>query len=141
MTETNGDVYSIRRGNKPITPDNLTSGGSSQSYYYGLTGETSDPVATHRQQPWPRGRAPRKETQPSAKPENRSAFRSLWKNAQKAVESMERAAISQDIMQLANAADELDIALTELWKLRSTRDINWQTILNHAQGMVRIAFA
>ena len=49
--------------------------------------------------------------------------------------------VCENIITLANAADELDIALAELWKLRSTRDINWQTILNHAQGMVRIAFA
>jgi hypothetical protein len=54
---------------------------------------------------------------------------------------MELAATGQDLMQLANAADELDIALAELWKLRSARDINWQTILNHAQGMMRLAFA
>ena len=54
---------------------------------------------------------------------------------------MELAAIGQDQMQLANAADELDIAFAELWKFRSARDINWQTILNHAQGMVRQSFA
>jgi hypothetical protein len=140
MTETNGEI-TIRKGSKPITLENLTSGVPAQTYYYGVTGEIPEPVSPRRQQPWPRGRAPRRETQPSASPENRTAFRRWWKNAQKAAESMELAATDQDVMQLANAADELDIALAELWKLRSTRDINWQTILNHAQGMVRQAFA
>lgn len=141
MTETNGDVYSIRTDSKPIISENLTSGAPSPSYYYGLTGEVVEPVSPHR--PYPRlwRQAPRREMQPSAGSENRTAFRRWWKNAQQAAESMERAAIGQDVMQLANAADELDIALAELWKLRSTRDINWQTILNHAQGMVRQAFA
>lgn len=143
MTETNGEAFTIREGSKPITPENLTSEAPSQGYYYGLTGEIQEPVSSRRQQSWRRGRerAPRRETQPSAGPENRTAFRCWWKNAQKAAESMELAAIGQDLMQLANAADELDVALAELWKLRSTRDINWQTILNHAQGMVRQAFA
>lgn len=72
---------------------------------------------------------------------SRTAFRYWWENAQKAVESMELAAAGRDLTMLANAADQLDIALAELWKLRNTRDINWQTILNHAQGMVRQAFA
>lgn len=141
MIETNGEVFTIREGGKPITPEYLTSEAPSQSYYYGLTGEILEPVSPRRQRPQPRGRMPRKEKQASASPENRAAFRYWWKNAQKAAESMELAATNQDLMQLANAADELDHALAELWKLRSTRDINWQTILNHVQGMVRQAFA
>ena len=72
--------------------------------------------------------------------ETRTAFQYWWNNAQRAAESMELAGTSQDVMQLANAADELDLALAELWKLRSTRDINWQTILNHTQGLIRQAF-
>jgi hypothetical protein len=141
MTETNGEAYTIRRGNRPIAPENLTTGAPSQSYYYGLTGEVPEPVSPRRQRPGPRKQVLRRETQRSASPESRAAFRCWWKNAQKAAASMELAATGQDLMQLANAADELDIALAELWKLRSTRDINWHTILNHVQGMVRQAFA
>lgn len=141
MTETNGEAYTIRKNSEPIAPENETSGAPSPSSYYGLTGEFREPVFPRLLRQPARGRSPRKERQPSASPENRTAFRSWWKNACKAAEGMELAATAQDLMQLANAADELDIALAELWKLRSTRDINWQTILNHAQGMVRQAFA
>src|SRR5262249_22830003 len=92
MTETNGEVFAIRKGGKPITPENETSGVPSQSYYYGLTGEVWEPISPHRQRPQPRGRAPRRETEASASPESRMAFRCWWKNAQKAAESMELAA-------------------------------------------------
>jgi hypothetical protein len=44
-------------------------------------------------------------------------------------------------MNLAIAADNLDLALGKLWDLRATRDINWRTILNHVQGMIRQLFA
>lgn len=141
MTETNGEVYSLRTGGALLTPENLTSGAPSQTYYYGLTGESSEPLSPRRARSLPKARVPRKETQASASPETRTAFRYWWKNAQRAAESMELAGTSQDVMQLANAADELDLALAELWKLRSTRDINWQTILNHTQGLIRQAFA
>ena len=141
MTESNGQAYTIRGGTKPITPENLTAGASPQTYYYGLTGEVPQPVSSPRQLPRRWGKAPRAETKPSVSPESRAVFRYRWKSAQKAAETMELAATGQDLMHLANAADELDIALAELWKFRSARDINWQTILNHVQGMVRQAFA
>ena len=54
---------------------------------------------------------------------------------------MEQSAVSNDPMQLAISADELAIALEELWTLRASRDIDWRTILNHAQGMLKQAFA
>jgi hypothetical protein len=141
MTETNGEAFSIRGGSKAITPEHLTTGAAAQTYYYGLTGEIPELVSSHRQ--WPRRgkNVPRKEAKASATPETRAVFRLRWKSAAKAAESMELAATGQDLMQLANAADELDIALAELWKFRTTRDINWQTILNHVQGIVRQAFA
>jgi len=71
---------------------------------------------------------------------NMNALRTWWKCAQKAAEGMEQAA-GQDPMQLALATGDLDLALAELWKLRVNRDVNWQTILNHTQGMIRQAFA
>jgi hypothetical protein len=39
------------------------------------------------------------------------------------------------------AADELDVALAKLWDLREARDINWQAILNHTQGVLKQFFA
>jgi hypothetical protein len=141
MTETNGDAFTIRRGSTPIAPENLTGGAAAQGFYYGLTGEVLEPISNRRHRSGRKERAPRAETQSSVNPESRLACRCWWKNAQKAAATMEQAATGDDLMQLANAADELDIALAELWKLRSGRDINWQTILNHAQGTVRQAFA
>jgi hypothetical protein len=44
-------------------------------------------------------------------------------------------------MALTVAADNLDLALGKLWSLRSSRDVNWTTILNHAQGMMKELFA
>jgi hypothetical protein len=35
----------------------------------------------------------------------------------------------------------LDQALAKLWELRSLRDLDWKTILNHVQGMMRQFFA
>jgi hypothetical protein len=43
-------------------------------------------------------------------------------------------------MSLCIATDNLDIALGRLWELRKARDINWQTILNHTQGLLKQAF-
>ena len=44
-------------------------------------------------------------------------------------------------MALAISADDLDLALVELWNLQASRDIDWQTILNHVQGILRQAIA
>lgn len=44
-------------------------------------------------------------------------------------------------MGLVIAADNLEVALDKLWGLRAVRDLDWRTILNHAQGMLRQAFA
>jgi hypothetical protein len=141
MTETNGELYTVRRGSTPIAPENLTTGASSPGLYYGLTGERAEPVQTARQLPRQRKAPGRAETQPSIGVESRFAHRRWWKTAQNAAAAMQEAASSQDLMRVANAADELDIALGELWKLPSARDINWKTILNHLQGMLRQAFA
>jgi len=54
---------------------------------------------------------------------------------------MLKAAEAGEPMELAIATDDLDCALGKLWELRTSRDINWQTLLNHAQGVIRQAFA
>jgi hypothetical protein len=53
---------------------------------------------------------------------------------------MVEAAEVDDRMRLGIAADDLEHALAKLWDLREGRDIDWQTILNHAQGMMRVFF-
>jgi hypothetical protein len=139
MNEANGDVLSLHRGNKLIGSEYLTFGVPTESYY-GVTGETREPVLPRPQRAARKGVAARS-LQSSPSPESRCACRIWWKRAQRAVTSMEESAAGSDGMQLAIAADELEQALTELWKLRASRDLNWQTILNHAQGMLRQAFA
>jgi hypothetical protein len=54
---------------------------------------------------------------------------------------MVQAAASKDLAGLGIAADDLDQALAKLWELRSFRDLDWKTILNHVQGMMRRFFA
>jgi hypothetical protein len=53
---------------------------------------------------------------------------------------MVHAAERNDRMGLAIAADNFDQALANLWCLRDGRDIDWKTILNHVQGIMRIFF-
>lgn len=141
MTEMNGEAISIRQGGSPATPQNLSFGPPSECNYYGVTGEIREQFLPRPQRPGRKGPAQRRPLQPGHTPESRSASRAWWKNAQKAVEEMAQAASRADTMQVGIAANELDVALAELWKLRASRDINWQTILNHVQGMLRQAFA
>jgi hypothetical protein len=70
----------------------------------------------------------------------RRAFRKHWTEAQEAAASMLHAAEAKDLMGVGIAADNLDQSLGELWNLRDGRDIDWQTILNHMQGMMRVFF-
>src|SRR5207249_9395451 len=63
-----------------------------------------------------------------------------WKAAQEAGDAMVRAAETDDLMSLGIAADDLDQSLANLWDLRDGHDIDWQTILNHLQGMMRVFF-
>ena len=72
--------------------------------------------------------------------EHRRAFRKHWADAQEAAEAMLQAAEAKDLMAVGIAADNLDQSLAELWNLREGRDIDWRTILNHAQGMMRTFF-
>jgi hypothetical protein len=73
-------------------------------------------------------------------PEARAALRLHWKEAQEAAKEMMRSAEAQDGFALANSADRFDLALGKLWELRHDQDINWGTIVNHAQGMMKQFF-
>lgn len=68
------------------------------------------------------------------------AFFRHWTEAQNAAEAMFRAAEAEDCTGVGTAAGKLDQSLTEMWNLREGRDINWQTILNHIQGLMRTFF-
>lgn len=87
------------------------------------------------------GRVLRRSPGPVQTPETRAAFRRLFKSALEAAAKMVDAANTQESMSLTIAADDLDIALSRLWELRDHRDVNWQTILNHAQCMFKQLFA
>jgi hypothetical protein len=63
-----------------------------------------------------------------------------WNAGQEAAEAMLHAAEAGDLMGVAIAAEKLDDGLGKLWELREDRDIDWQTILNHMQGMMRAFF-
>jgi hypothetical protein len=78
--------------------------------------------------------------QPLPSSETRRAIRMHWNEAQEAAERMRQAAEDKDLMAVGIAADQFDQRLAELWKLRDARDVNWQTILNHVQGLMRVFF-
>jgi hypothetical protein len=139
MTQTNGEAFTIRGVSALLGQENPTTGSASESYY-GLTGEVLQQGFQRSPRPWPRMQTPRREVQLGLSPDTRTAARTSWKNAQKAAESMVAAAETDKLMQKTCAADELELSLAELWKSRGGRDINWQTIINHAQGLLRQAF-
>ncbi len=122
-----------------------TGGSTSESYYGTATGEgvwvgravvQRGPSLQRR----PPGRGQRGQERPLPATDVRRAFRKHWNEAQEAAEAMHRAAKANDLMGLGVAADRLDQSLAELWKLREGRDVDWQTILNHVQGMMRCFF-
>jgi hypothetical protein len=110
------------------------------SYGIAATGEPLEAVTRLPRSPQPAREQGGTANRP-VRPEARAAARAQWKAAKEAAEAMVRAAEGQDAMGLAIAADDLDMALAKLWEGRATRDLNWRTILNHAQGMVRQLFA
>lgn len=146
MTDANGATYSIRREISFLPTDESTFGPSAGGYGYGLTGEPPAPRRPQATVP-PRASAPvPAKAEPGSgqvglTPEIRGALRRAWKKAREAAEQMEQGSAGDDPMNLAIGADELAIALEDLWALRAARDIDWRTILNHAQGMLKQAFA
>lgn len=104
-----------------------------------ITGEKIRSISEVR----PSNRTPHsKDSTSSARlgPEMRVAFREYWKAALHAASQMHEAAKCEDSMGVFTATDDLEVALAELWKRKEARDIDWQTILNHTQGMLRQAF-
>ncbi len=124
-----------------LPPESMDQTGTVANHYgIPATGERLEGVTRMAQVP----RLARKQgpsAGPLIRPEARAAARAHWKGARAAAGAMLRAAESQDVMGLAIAADDLDLALAKLWEERATRDLDWRTILNHAQGLLRQLFA
>ncbi len=141
--DENNLPFSIQKGQSPYESA-IRTGWSSEHYHSVATGEfTSSATATTPQRPIEPDRSPqrrRQRAQSGQSPEGRAAMRTHWRTAHDAAEAMMGAATAQEPMALAIAADNLDMALARLWDLRDQRDINWQGILNHAQGLVKQLF-
>jgi hypothetical protein len=83
----------------------------------------------------PRG-APRRQPTKMASPEVRIAIRTAWAQSRKAAQELKEAIEKDEQSGRFVAAENLREALAKLWNHRAARDINWQAILNHAQGML-----
>jgi hypothetical protein len=125
---------------RPVSPFGDQADGHPPLGYGPATGEPAEGFARAAQPRRAAGARPAPAS-PLRRPETRAAARTHWKNARQAAEAMLLAARNGQLMELLIAADNLDFSMGQLWALRSTRDINWRAILNHAQGMLRQAFA
>jgi hypothetical protein len=74
-------------------------------------------------------------------PEVRLAFRTFWKTARQAAIDLQTAAQDDEVMDRVRAADSLETTLSRLWDLHEYRDVNWQSVLNLVQGMLKQFFA
>jgi len=123
-----------------MQPDR-TAGSRPESYEASFTGDREAAIQAQPRRLQPRSLPSKAATATRMPtPESRATFRSYWKAAHEAAEEMVRAAERNDCMGLAIAADNLELALAKLWDVREGRDIDWKTILNHMQGMMRVFF-
>lgn len=76
----------------------------------------------------------------SSHPLGPGAGEAHWKTAREAAAALVQAAATTDRKSLKTAADQLDESLAQLWDLRAAHDIDWRTILNHVQGLLRVFF-
>lgn len=138
----NDKPFAVRKGKSPYEPLSATGGTGSKGYETLATGEFVAAVTTTPRQPELRrtGRLPTGNASQRQLPEPRAAYRTHWNAAKGAGEAMVAAALANDPIALTIAVDNLDMALARLWELRDSRDVNWQTILNHAQGMIKQLF-
>jgi hypothetical protein len=135
----------IARDSHKIDFSEKTGSHASESYFGLGTGEGvfGDRSVIERPRKLARNPAAKEKTgqaRPQPTSEARRAFRIYWKAAQEAAEAMLLAAEACDLMGVGIAADNLDQSLGDLWKMREGRDIDWRTILNHMQGMMRSFF-
>jgi hypothetical protein len=134
-------AVSLGPGAIEVEQTERTAGRRSDSYEVS-TGDQVAAIQTQPREVLQRSKKPVKPPPATGMPtaEARAAFRLHWRAAQDAANGMVKAAQRADPMSLGIAADDLEQALARLWDLRLGRDIDWQTILNHAQGMMRLFF-
>jgi hypothetical protein len=70
-------------------------------------------------------------------PEARYAIRRLWTDAYRKTTEMVAASMSRDLIELSNAASDVDQLLDEMWSLRDCREIEWRGVLDFLQGVLR----
>jgi hypothetical protein len=70
-------------------------------------------------------------------PEARDAIRRLWRDAYGKASEMMMASNSGDLIELSNAASDIDQILGEMWSLRACREIEWRGVLDFLQGVLR----
>jgi hypothetical protein len=87
---------------------------------------------------------PRQQKRPSEargpSPESRRAHREGWQGARAAAAALVDASRTNDPMARFVSLTDLEQALERMWRHHEERDVNWQCILNHAQGMLRQLF-
>ena len=139
------ESITVARASQRVDYSEKTGSQTGESYFGLATGEgilaeqiTVDRSRRIGRQPRAKGKAGQTSPLPGA--DARRAFRIHWNAAQESGEAMLQAAESGDLMGVGIAADNLDQSLAKLWDLRDGRDIDWQTILNHMQGMMRVFF-
>ena len=139
-SDTASTAYRVSR--RVPSVDSVQAPADFQISGYGIafTGEASGPISIKSTSQ--RGAAPKENScHPSViTPEMRASFRQHWRTALSAVDRMIEATKNVDPMSLFTATDDLEACLAKLWALRAIRNVDWQTILNHAQGMLRQAF-
>jgi hypothetical protein len=133
-------LFSVLPVSSQGEPLHKTAGLAPAGYGLAPTGEPIQPFVLAAKAPRPKAQK-RGASPPLQRPETRAALRSHWRTAQASAEAMLAAAQKQDGEALLIAADNLELVLGKLWELRDVRDINWRSILNHAQGMLRQLFA
>ena len=138
----NCSPFSVTRGKSPYEPAGGTADSGATSSEFLATGEYRSPFTTTVHKPEPRRRNGHQNSTAQMVPSQAlAALRAHWKAAKASAQSIVSAAESEDRMELTIAGDNLDMALAKLWDLRDQRDANWQTILNHAQAMLKQLFA
>src|SRR5262249_9661034 len=78
-----------------------------------------------------------KGARPQSRPEDRDALRRYWERASKAAAEMIDVVEADDPASLFSAGDDLEYYLNLMWEIRHTRGVNWQSILNLVQGVVK----
>ena len=127
-----GTAWSTTSGADPV--------GYEDSLTESVSGGPSRPLVGKPTFARPRADRSDKKKQPAARPETRYALRTSWVNAQLIAAKMIAAADNGDPVDLTSLATDLDYVLDDMWLLREARNLDWRTILDFAQGVMKHAF-